>query len=108
MKVIILDPPRNTDSVVLSSTKMENLILLAQCGNFQKFPATQTIHENSFRDSKSAKSAFLTHLEALNFDFDKSLHFLKAETFQINKIQSLQNCKNGIFFLTFALYSLQN
>ena len=32
---------------------------------------------------------FLTHLEALNFDFYEFLHFLMAEIYQINKIHSL-------------------
>ena len=55
---------------------------------FQKFSITQILHEINFRDSKSAKSAILTHLEALNLDFYAFLHFLNAENYQIDKIQS--------------------
>ena len=46
---------------------------------FQDFFVAQIFHEINFVDSRSAKSAIFTHLEALNFDFDE-LHFLKAAT----------------------------
>ena len=36
----------------------------------------------------SAKSAILTHLEGLNFDFYEFLHFSKAEIYQRNKTHS--------------------
>ena len=36
---------------------------------FHDFPITHILYEINFGDSKSAKSAILTHLEALNFDF---------------------------------------
>ena len=36
------------------------------------------LREINFEDSRSAKSAILTHLEALNFDFHEILHFLKG------------------------------
>ena len=55
---------------------------------FHDFSITQILREINFEDSRSAKSAILTHLEALNFDFYEFLHFLKAEIYQINKIQS--------------------
>ena len=35
--------------------------------------------EISLRNSRSAKAAILTHLEAVNLDFYEFLHFLKAE-----------------------------
>ena len=35
----------------------------------------------------SAKTAILTHLEALNFDLYEILNFLMAQIYQINKIQ---------------------
>ena len=47
---------------------------LAQCGNFMIFHITQILREINFRDSRSAKSAILTHLKALNFDFHEFLH----------------------------------
>ena len=64
---------------------------------FHDFSITQILREINFGDFKSAKSAILTHLEALKFDFNEFLHFLKAEFYQINKIQSPKNGKNGGF-----------
>ena len=40
--------------------------------------------EIKFEDFRSAKSAILTHLEALNFDFYAFLQFLEAEIEQKN------------------------
>ena len=63
---------------------------------FHDFPITQILREINFEDSGSVNSAILPHLEALNFDIYEFLHFVKAEIdqiHQINKIQSLQNCK---------------
>jgi len=61
------------------------------------FSITQILREINFGYSRSAKSAILTHSEALNVDFNEFLHFLKAEIYQINQIQSPKNCKNGNF-----------
>ena len=46
---------------------------------FQNFSITQILREIKFRDFRSAESAILPHLEALNFDFHEFCHFLKAE-----------------------------
>ena len=54
--------------------------------NFHNFSTTQILREINFEDSRIAKSAILTHLEALNFDFYEFLRFFKAEIYQINKI----------------------
>ena len=54
---------------------------------FHDFSITQILREIKFGDSRSAKSAILSSLEALNCDFQK-LHFLKAEMYQINNIKS--------------------
>ena len=56
---------------------------------FQDFCVTQILREINFEDTWSAKSAILTHLKAMYFDFYVFLHFLKAEIDQINKIQPL-------------------
>ena len=64
---------------------------------FHDFSITQILREINFGDFKSAKSAILTHLEALKFDFNEFLHFLKAEFYQINQIQSSKNAKMAIF-----------
>ena len=48
---------------------------------FQNFSAAQVFREINFGDSRSAKSAIFTDLEALNFDFDEFLQFLKVETY---------------------------
>ena len=55
---------------------------------FHNFPITHILRENIFGYSKSVKSAILTHLEVVRFDFYKFLHFLKAEIDQMNKIHS--------------------
>ena len=52
---------------------------------FHDFAITQILREINFEDSEGAKSAILTHLKALNFDFYVFLHFLKAEIDQIKK-----------------------
>ena len=52
---------------------------------FHNFYITQILREIKFRDSRSEKSAILTNLEALNFEFYEFLHYLKAEIYQINK-----------------------
>ena len=58
-------------------------VMFTQCGNF--IILLDILREINFRDSTSTKSAILTYLEALNFDFYAFLHFLKAEIYQINK-----------------------
>ena len=42
------------------------------------------------------KIDIFTHLEALNFDFYEFLHFLNAEKYQNEKIQSLKTCKKAV------------
>ena len=46
-----------------------------------------------FKESKSAKSAILTHLEALNFDLCEFLHFLNAEIAKIGFFELLRSSK---------------
>ena len=46
---------------------------------FQDFSVIQILREINFDDSRSSKSAFLTNLEALDFDYNDFLHFLQAE-----------------------------
>ena len=55
---------------------------------FHKFSNTQILREINIRDSRSANSAILTQLKALNCDFYYFFHFLKTEISQIDKIQS--------------------
>ena len=62
---------------------------------FHDFSILQILREIDFDDTRSATSAILTHLVALNFVFCEFLHFLKAEISQINKIQS--KGKHGSF-----------
>ena len=54
---------------------------------FHDFSIIQILPEINFEDSRSAKSAILPQLEALNFDFYEFLQFLKAENDQINTIK---------------------
>ena len=58
---------------------------------FYDFPITQILREINFKDSSSAKFAFLTNSEALNCDFYEILHFLKAQIDQKIHTQCLQN-----------------
>ena len=46
---------------------------------WQDFSVTQILREINFGDSRSAKSAILNNSQALNFDFNEFLHFLKEE-----------------------------
>ena len=50
-------------------------------------------------DSKSAKSAILTLLEALNFDFWEFLHFLKAEIAKLTKFRAPKMAKKAVLEL---------
>ena len=60
-----------------------------QCGNFMIFLSLRFyLREINVGDARIAKSAISTHSEALKLDFYKFLHFLKAEIYQIDKIQS--------------------
>ena len=48
-----------------------------QCGNFRNFSVTRILREIKVCVSRVLKSAILTRLEALNFDFHEFLRFLK-------------------------------
>ena len=61
---------------------------------FYWFSITQIFREIKFGELKSAKSAILTHLGAMNFDLYEFLHFFNA---RIDQIKSSKNGKNGIF-----------
>ena len=63
---------------------------------FHDFSITHILREIKFEDSRSAKSAIFTHLEALNFAFCEILHFLKAE---INQITKFRAAKMAVFEL---------
>ena len=52
---------------------------------FHDFSITQILREINFWDSRSAKSAILTHLEVLNFASYEIMHFLKAQIHQFNQ-----------------------
>ena len=62
-----------------------------------EFSISQILREIDFWDFRNAKSAILTHLEVLNFDFNEFLQFIKAEIFLRNKIQGPKIGKNGTF-----------
>ena len=48
------------------------------------FPITQIVREINFGNCSSGKTAVVTHLETMNFDFHALLHFSKAEIAQIS------------------------
>ena len=64
---------------------------------FHDFCINHILREINFEDTWSAKSAILPQSEALNFDWNEFLHFLKSEIYQINIIQSPKNGKNVNF-----------
>ena len=64
---------------------------------FHDFSISQILREIKTGESRGAKPAIFTHLMALNFDFYEFLQFLKAEIYQINKIQCPEYCTNGSF-----------
>ena len=63
--------------------KLEQDFVKSVC-KFHIFPTTRILREINFWNSRSAKSAILTHLEALNCDFYVFLHFFKDEMYQTN------------------------
>ena len=56
----------------------------SQCGH--DFSITNILREINVRDYRNAKSAILTHLEDLNFNFYGCLHFLKDGKYQMYPI----------------------
>ena len=60
----------------------------SQCGNFRIFLSLRFYVKSILRTLEVQNLPFLTHLEALDFDFHEFLHFLKAEVVdqQINKM----------------------
>ena len=69
--------------------------------NFHDFSTRQILREINFMDARSAKSAILTHLEALNYYLYEFLHFLKDEFYQPNKILSPKLAKKKRQFYNF-------
>ena len=55
---------------------------------FQDFAVTHILREIKVDETGGLKSAILTNLKVLKFELNINFHFLKAETNQINKIQS--------------------
>ena len=66
----------------------------------QNFSITQILREINFWDSRSAKSAILTHIEALNFDFYEFLHSLETEMYQIEQNSEPQKIRKNSSFRT--------
>ena len=66
---------------------------------FHDFSITHILREISFQDSRSAKSAISTHLEALNFDFCEFLHFLKVGIDQISHFRAPKVAKTAVLGL---------
>ena len=59
--------------------------------NFKDFSATQILREINFVILKSQKTAILTTVATLNFEFLGTFNYFKCEIFPKLKIQSLQN-----------------
>ena len=62
----------------------------------QKFSVNQILREIKVSEFKISKCTILAHSVSVNFDFNEFLHFLKAEFYQINQIQSSKNVKMAI------------
>ena len=60
---------------------------------FLDFSVIQILREINFEESRSSKTAILGILEALNFDFYKFLHFLKAEIIKLTKFRAPKMAK---------------
>ena len=80
-------------------------IRIANCTYFtewklQYFSVTQILRENKISDLV-LKSAIITHLHALNFDFHEFLHFLNSEICQINKIRVLKMARTAVLKLLY-------
>ena len=71
----------------LKNTKKYFVNQLQYHKKFPDFSITPILREIIFVDSRSAKFAFLTHLEALNFDFYEFLHFWRLKF--TNKVANL-------------------
>jgi len=66
---------------------------------FHNFSVTQIFREIIFRNFGGSKTAILTHLEALSFDFSEVLYFLKAEMYQNHNFRALKIAKMARFEL---------
>ena len=64
---------------IQGATLQNDLFLLCVMSKVHEFSITQILRETNFGDFRSAKSAIVAYLEALNFDFYEFLNFLKAE-----------------------------
>ena len=76
------------EALIRLPLQLQVIFLLLHSVEISGFSITQILREINLRVSGSAKSAILTHLEALYLDFYEFLQFLKAQIDQINKIQS--------------------
>ena len=79
---LILHSSVDTYIIVASSSAAKSTVW-----KFQNFYVTQILCVINFGDSRSAKSAILSHLIGLNLYFYEFLHFLKAKIYLIKKIQ---------------------
>ena len=68
-------------------------------GIFHDFSIAHILREINFGYCRSAKSAILTHLDALNFDFHEFLHFLKAEITKLTKFRAPKRVETVVLAL---------
>ena len=80
-------PALNPNQTRLWSLQTQSLLSLRpEAWKIHNFAINKILHDVNFAHYRSAKSAILTHLQALNVQFHEFLHFLKAAIYQINKI----------------------
>ena len=77
-------------------TKLREItfIMISQCGNFMIF--TQIFYVKSILWIIKVQNLPFLPIKALNFDFYVFLHFLKAEIYQINNIESPKIAKTAV------------
>ena len=71
-----------------SKFRVPQTVLKILCVEITEFFVIQNLREIKICKSRVTKSAILTHWQALNFNFHEFVYFLKAEIYQINKIES--------------------
>ena len=75
---------------------------MSTVGKFNDFSITQILREFNFGDSRSAKSVILTHLEAIKFDLNEFLHYLKAGVNKLTKFRDPEMTKMAYLELLYS------
>ena len=66
---------------------------------FHEFSITRILREINLGDSKKAKSSILSHLEALNLEFNALLHLLKLKFTKLSNFRVTKMAKMAVLEL---------